>query len=171
MKDHTMPPGSVIVHETSDGPVEVKVIDPLASMQAAKINDRLKTIIVRVEESMKRILLTAFVILVLFSGALSAQDNIEKKKIEFLISSVENLKGAKFIRNGSEHDGKEAAQHLRMKFQNALVVQTADDFIKLCASKSSITGKAYMIRLSDGKTIKSEEYFREKLKEYNSTAK
>ena len=118
---------------------------------------------------MKNILVTAFVILALFSGVLSAQDNIEKKKIEFLISSVENLKGAKFIRNGSEYDGKEAAEHLRMKLQNALVVETADDFIRLCASKSSISGKPYMIRTSDGKTIKSEEYFREKLKEYYST--
>ena len=123
------------------------------------------------KESMKNILITAFVILALFSGAVSAQDNVEKKKIEFLISSVENLKGAKFIRNGSEYDGKKAAEHLRMKLQNALVVQTADDFIRLCASKSSITGKPYMIRLSDGKTIKSEEYFREKLKKYNSTVK
>jgi hypothetical protein len=120
---------------------------------------------------MKNILVTAFVILALFTGAVSAQDNIEKKKIEFLISSVENLKGAKFIRNGSEYDGKEAAAHLRMKLQNALVVETADDFIRLCASQSYISGKPYMIRLSDGKTIKSEEYFRKKLKEYNSTVK
>jgi hypothetical protein len=121
---------------------------------------------------MKNIMVTAFVILALFSGAVSAQDNIEKKKIEFLISSVENLKGAKFIRNGSEHDGKEAAEHLRMKLQIAGgKVQTADDFIRLCASKSFITGKPYMIRSSDGKTIKSEEYFREKLKEYYSTVK
>jgi hypothetical protein len=121
---------------------------------------------------MKNILVTAFVILVLLSGAASAQDNMEKKKIEFLISSVENLKGAKFIRNGSEHNGKEAADHLRMKLQTAGgKVQTADDFIRLCASKSFITGKPYMIRLSDGKTIKSEEYFRERLKEYYSTVK
>ena len=121
-------------------------------------------------KSITSIIVTAFVILALFSGAVSAQDNTEKKKIEFLISSVENLKGAIFIRNGSEHNGKEAAEHLRMKLQNAVVVQTADDFIRLCASKSMITGKPYMIRLSDGKTMKSEEYFREKLKEYYSTA-
>jgi hypothetical protein len=122
---------------------------------------------------MKKILVTSFVILALFTGAVSAQDNIEKKKIEFLISSVENLKGAKFIRNGSEYDdGKAAADHLRMKLQKAGgYVQTADDFIRLCASKSFITGKPYMIRSSNGKTIKAEEYFREKLKEYNSTVK
>jgi len=122
---------------------------------------------------MKNILVTAFVILAIFSGAVSAQDNIEKKKIEFLISSVENLKGAKFIRNGTEHDdGKAAADHLRMKLQNAGgYVQTADDFIRLCASQSYITGKPYMIRLSNGKTMKSEKYFREKLKEYYLTVK
>jgi hypothetical protein len=116
---------------------------------------------------MKKILIAAFVMLALFSGALIAQDNIEKKKIEFLISSVENLKGAIFIRNGSEYDGKAAAEHLRMKLKTAgSRVKTADDFIKLCASQSYITGKPYLIRLSNGKTIKSEEYFREKLKEY-----
>jgi len=121
---------------------------------------------------MKNILAAAFVFLALFSGAVSAQDTIEKKKIEFLISSVEDLKGAKFIRNGIEHDGKEAAEHLQMKLLNAGgMVQTADDFIRLCASKSIITGKPYMIRLSDGKTVKSEEFFREKLKEYYSTVK
>ena len=122
---------------------------------------------------MKKILVAAFVILALFCGAVSAQDNIEKKKIEFLLSSVENLKGAKFIRNGSEYDdGKAAAEHLRMKLKTAgSRVKTADDFIRLCASQSYITGKPYMIRLSNGKTIKSEEYFREKLKEYYLTVK
>jgi hypothetical protein len=125
---------------------------------------------------MKSIWVTSFVVLAvvlaLFSGMVNAQDNIEKKKIEFLISSVENLKESKFIRNGTGHDGKEAAEHLRMKLDKAGgKVQTADDFIKLCASKSYISGKPYLIRSSDGKTIKSEQYFRQKLKEYNSTAK
>jgi hypothetical protein len=121
---------------------------------------------------MKNIFVTALVILALISGAVSAQDISERNKIESLISSVENLKKAKFIRNGSEYDGKEAAAHLRMKLQKAGgKVQTADDFIRLCASKSYISGKLYMIKSSDGKTVKSEEYFREKLKEYNSTVK
>jgi hypothetical protein len=121
---------------------------------------------------MKNIFVTAFVILSLFPGAVSAQDSIKRKKIEFLISSIENLKEAKFIRNGSEYDGKKAAEHLRMKLQKAGgKVQTADDFIRLCASKSFVSGKPYMIKFSDGKTIKAEEYFREKLKEYNSTVK
>jgi len=121
---------------------------------------------------MKTLWVTSFAVLALFSGVVIAQDNIEIKKIDFLISSIDHLKEAKFIRNGTEHDGKEAAEHLRMKLQKAGgKVQTADDFIRLCASKSIISGQPYMIRSSDGKTINSEQYFREKLKEYDSTAK
>jgi hypothetical protein len=121
---------------------------------------------------MKTIVITVLAIMALSLGVVSAQDNREIKKIEFLISSVENLQETKFIRNGSEYNGKEAADHLRMKLNNVgKKVQSAEDFIKLCASKSYISGRPYMIRTSDGNTIKSEDYFREKLREYNSTMK
>ena len=97
---------------------------------------------------------------------------MEKKKIGFLISSVENLEGATFMRNGSEHTGKEAAEHLRMKLKSAGGrVKTADDFIRLCASKSFLSGKPYMIKSSDGKTITAEDYFREKVQEYDAAVK
>lgn len=114
---------------------------------------------------MKKILVAACIVLALFASTVSAQNDIERNKIEFLISSVENLENAKFIRNGSEYNGQEAANHLRMKLQNVLVVKTADDFIRLIASKSSVSGKPYLIRLPDGKTIKAEKFFRDKLKE------
>jgi len=116
---------------------------------------------------MKNVLVASFVVLVLFPGVLNAREDTEKKRIDFLLFSVENMKGAKFIRNGAEHDGKEAAAHLRMKLQKAGdKVQTADDFIRLCASKSFLSGKPYTIRFPDGKTVNSDRYFREKLKEY-----
>lgn len=116
---------------------------------------------------MKKTLLLVLVIIVVFAVAAVAQENIEKSKIEYLISFVENLKGAKFIRNGTEYDGIEAAKHLRMKLEKAGDrVQTVDDFIKLCASKSYISGQPYVIKFSDGKTITSEKYLREKLKGY-----
>ena len=118
----------------------------------------------------KSMVVITLALLALFSGGVSAGDTSEKKKIEFLIAAVENLKEAKFIRNGTEHTGKEAAEHLRMKLKKAGDrVRTADDFIRLCASKSFLSGKPYMIRSTAGKTITSEEFFREKLKEYTAT--
>lgn len=118
---------------------------------------------------MQKIAVTALVLVAVFCGGVVAQDNIESKKIDFLISSVEHLTGAKFVRNNSEYDGKEAAAHLRMKLERASGrVQTAEDFIRLCASKSYSTGKPYTIRFSSGETMKSEEFFRKKLKQYTS---
>jgi hypothetical protein len=121
---------------------------------------------------MKTILIVVIIALALSTGIADGQDPIEIAKIEFLISSVENSKGIKFIRNGSEHDGTEAANHLRTKLQAAAgKVKTADDFIRLCASSSYITGKPYLIKFQDGRTISSENYFRERLKEYEPIAK
>jgi len=93
-----------------------------------------------------------------------AQDSREAAKIQYLIASVETLEGAKFIRNGSEYDARSAANHLRLKLKNAgKRVRTAEDFIKFCGSKSSITGEPYLIRFTDGTTVKTEVFFRKKL--------
>lgn len=94
-----------------------------------------------------------------------AQDFSETAKIQYLIASVEAMEGARFIRNGSEYDTRAASNHLRLKLKAAGdKVRTAEDFIKLCASKSSMTGEPYVIRLADGTTVKSEVFFRDKLK-------
>ncbi|HAJ26455.1 MAG TPA: hypothetical protein DCG53_04290 [Syntrophus sp. (in: bacteria)] len=112
----------------------------------------------------KKITLLLMVIFLLVVTSAYAQDSREAAKIQHLIASVETLKGAKFIRNGSEYDARLAADHLRLKFKNAgKRVRTAEDFIKYCGSKSSITGKAYLIRLTDGTTVKAELFFRKKL--------
>ena len=77
------------------------------------------------------------------------------------------MEGAKFIRNGSEYDARAAGDHLRLKLKVAgKKVKTAEDFIKFCASKSSITGEPYLMRFADGTTVKSEAYFMDKLKTF-----
>lgn len=99
-------------------------------------------------------------------------DAVEAKRIEYLIQSVERLPNAKFIRNGSAYDAKEASEHLRMKLRKAGDrVKTADDFIQLCASKSYISGEPYQIRMADGTVINSETFLRQKLKELNKSGR
>lgn len=89
----------------------------------------------------------------------------EHQKIEALIASVEHLPGAVFIRNGSEYSGAQAAEHLRYKWSKADGrVKTAEDFIVLCASASSTTGRKYRIRTVDGRTVDAEIFFREQLR-------
>ena len=88
----------------------------------------------------------------------------EAQRIEHLIRAVEELPNAKFVRNGSAYDAKAAAEHLRLKLRNAGArVKTAEDFIRFCASKSSVSGKPYRIRFADGTLQTSEAFLRAKL--------
>jgi hypothetical protein len=89
----------------------------------------------------------------------------EAQKIEALIQAVADLDGAAFIRNGSEYPAKAAADHLRLKWRNAgKRVKTAPDFIRYCASESSLSGKPYEIRLKDGRTVLSRDWLWTELK-------
>lgn len=89
----------------------------------------------------------------------------ETQKIERLIKHVRNLKGAVFIRNGEEHTCAEAAKHMRDKWEwKKREIRTARDFIRVAASKSSMSGRAYLIRFKDGKEVRSGEYLLERLK-------
>ncbi len=111
------------------------------------------------------------IILMLLCGTLylpeaEARQISEKEKIDYLISYVENLSGAVFIRNGSSHTPAEAASHLRTKLRSSRrSVSTAEDFIQICATKSSITGRKYIISYSDGRSYEAGSYLRKVLVE------
>ena len=88
----------------------------------------------------------------------------EGQKIEALIEFVEQLGDAKFVRNGTAYDAKAAASHLRLKLREAgNRIKTADDFIRLVASRSSVSGKPYEIVFPDGRRSTSEAFLRARL--------
>jgi hypothetical protein len=113
-----------------------------------------------------RVLLGLFLISL---GALTyAASPLEEQKIDYLIASIEGLQNAQFIRNGTAYEAKAAANHLRLKRRNAgSRVATADDFIRLCASNSSMSGTPYEIRFSDGRSVSSEAFLRQRLAEFH----
>ncbi len=85
----------------------------------------------------------------------------EAQKIDALILHVEKLQDAVFIRNGTEHSCRDAADHMRTKRRNAgSRIKTASDFIELAASKSSVSGKPYLIRFSDGREVEAGTYLK-----------
>jgi len=116
--------------------------------------------------------LTVLMLLMLVPGRVNGQTDRERQRIEFLLSAVEGLEGATFLRNGSAHTGKEAADHLRLKRRRAGErVRTAEDFIRLCASRSYLTGQPYLVRFAHGRTIPAEEFLRRLLEEYPTAEK
>jgi hypothetical protein len=121
--------------------------------------------------AMKKYPLCLLMLVFLAGGYAYAQDSGEAAKIRYLIESVETLQGATFIRNGDEYDAKKAADHLRLKLKTAgNRVKTAEDFIRLCGSKSSVSGEAYRIRFSDGTILDTETFFRKRLKAFGAGA-
>ena len=104
------------------------------------------------------------------AAALAAPDPVEARKIEHLIAAVAQLPNAKFIRNGAAYEANKAADHLRLKLREAGErVVSAEDFIVLCGSRSSVSGKPYEIVFDDGRRITSETFLRAKLKELQSS--
>jgi hypothetical protein len=115
-------------------------------------------------------MLNRFYACLLFLLAATAFAAAPRDEIESLLAYVGNLEGAVFIRNGSEHTPKEAAAHLRMKWEKqADKIRTAEDFITLCAAKSSISGQSYQIRFAEGTTRDSAEVLMRRLADIRRT--
>src|SRR5687768_5817110 len=96
----------------------------------------------------------------------AAEPKSESDKIKSLIASIETLKDATFIRNGSSHTAAEAADHLRRKWDSGKdKIKTARDFITHAASKSSLTGQPYKIRYKDRTEVTAEKFLSDKLNE------
>ena len=87
----------------------------------------------------------AVVLLFIFAGQIFAKESLEQT-IAYLTGYVAESK-ATFIRNGAEHTPAEAAAHIKAKYEHFKgEIKTPEDFIRLSASKSLLTGKPYLVR-------------------------
>ena len=75
--------------------------------------------------------------------------------ISYLIDCIANSK-ATFVRNGISYTPAKAAEHIKAKyahFKND--IKSPEDFIRLSATKSILSGKPYLVRLPDGKEMRA----------------
>jgi hypothetical protein len=98
-----------------------------------------------------------------------AASTSESSRIEYLLTVVGSMHDAQFIRNGKAYDSAAAVSHLRSKLRLAGGrVKTAEDFIRYCASESSVSGEPYEIRFADGRVVMSADFLRQKLLEFDT---
>ena len=88
-----------------------------------------------------------FILWLLFSDIVYADiDKKQQKEIEFLLSYVKNSECI-FNRNGINYKGSEAVTHIKRKFDYFKdEIKTTEDFIRLAATKSEISGKNYTVK-------------------------
>ena len=97
--------------------------------------------------------------------AAAQQENLGKT-ISYLMNYVENS-NLIFIRNSKEHSPAEAAAHMRRKYNYFKdEINTPEDFVRLCASKSLRTGRPYMLRLNDGSELRCDQWMLSVLNRY-----
>jgi hypothetical protein len=95
----------------------------------------------------------------------------ERARIYALLDALERS-GLVFIRNGSAHTAQKARVHLEMKLdRSGGRVTTAEQFIDRLASRSSATGRPYLVRLADGSTVEAGIWLRARLAEIDTRRK
>lgn len=83
-------------------------------------------------------------------------------EIDYLLWLV-GSSGCEFNRNGTWYDSKRAQEHLRLKYEYLVShdrVATAEDFIERAATRSSLSGRPYLLRCDGGKVVTSEAWLR-----------
>jgi histidinol phosphatase-like PHP family hydrolase len=103
----------------------------------------------------------------LLSSAMTVAEPAEpyQLEVEQLITALAQS-GCDFERNGSRHSAADAADHMRLKLRRGgKYVTSSETFIARLASKSSWTGKAYMIYCPATKPLPSADWLRRRLAE------
>ena len=74
--------------------------------------------------------------------------------------------GCSFNRNGSWYGASEASDHLHRKYDYLVkkgLAKSAESFIDLAATKSSMSGKPYLVRCGASAPVESKSWFLSKL--------
>lgn len=87
-------------------------------------------------------------------------------EISYLLNVV-RTSAVVFVRNGEDHTGREAANHMQRKRDHfKKEIKSAEDFIDKAASRSLLSGKEYLVRLGDGSTNSCSEWLMAILKQF-----
>jgi len=117
-----------------------------------------------------RIWIVAMVIAAVTAPLASAAEptSIARDEIDHLLIYLERS-GCEFFRNGDWYTAKEAKDNLNQKYAYLLkkgMVREAEDFIRLAATSSSVSGKAYQVRCKPGDPVASQAWLTDELTRY-----
>src|SRR5437667_11006728 len=109
----------------------------------------------------------ALMFLSMSAGQMRAAESLDDS-IKFLLDYVAKS-NATFIRNGQTHTSQEAANHIKAKYEHFKnEIKMPEDFIRLSASKSLLTGQPYLVRTRDGKETHLDLWLRNALEEHQA---
>jgi len=107
-----------------------------------------------------------YVLLAICSAVPARAAESLEQTIAFLLHRIETA-DATFIRNGQTHTPQEAVAHVRAKYEHFKgQIKTPEDFIRLAATKSLLTGQPYLVRTRNGEEISLNIWLSNALREH-----
>lgn len=92
----------------------------------------------------------------------------QSKEVNHLISFVKNS-NCILNRNGTDYTGTESVKHIKLKYDYFRDdIKNTEDFIKYSATKSTMSGKYYMVSCPGKQPVQTKAWLLEDLKEYRS---
>lgn len=120
---------------------------------------------------MKKYLASAVLYIACANTIANGLSHVTEGEISHLLSFIKST-DCTFIRNSRPHDSAEAYEHISKKYRYVLkkgLVETAEDFVRYSATKSSISGKRYSVICDDEKQY-SGEWLLNELARYRKSA-
>ncbi len=113
------------------------------------------------------VMITAFSLLLTAPAmALTPQEEI---RVDKLLTELGKQSSISFIRNDTEYNAVDAESHLRLKLSKTKKrLKTTEQFIDNAASKSSISGSEYQVKISDQQTVTANQYLHDLLKKVDT---
>jgi len=108
--------------------------------------------------------------LLLFTS-LEAKQKSYQNEIDHLLLYVQTTE-CSYVRNGDAHDGKDAKKHIQRKYDYFYDdIESTEDFIRLSATKSTMSGSKYYIVCPNKPKIESSKWLLDELHKYRKTHK
>lgn len=115
------------------------------------------------------VVLFAVLFMLLTAGASAARQPVPlQQTIDHLLDTV-SQSGLTFRRNGKSFTATEAARHMHKKYEHFRDdIGSVEDFIRLCATRSLVSGKPYTLVDKDGHELATGDWLTRALLEYRS---
>ena len=89
-----------------------------------------------------------------------------QSEINHLLAFLENSE-CQFERNGTMHTGKDTVNHVKKKYNYfKSKLGSAEKFIEYSATKSTLSGKYYMVLCKDSPKVRTQDWLLQELKNY-----
>jgi hypothetical protein len=99
-----------------------------------------------------------FATLLLPCADATSSDDTLLGTINYLLTYVEES-NCVFIRNGKEYNSKEAAKHIKTKYDSLMFdIKTPEEFIERAATKSMLSGQLYWVQCTEHSPIPSADW-------------